>query len=512
LRKLKKAIQYIRISQKDQSHFSIAGQQETNLRYAERQGIEILRTYIDDGESARDFDRPNWKSLMKDLEANKKNIDFLIVMKYDRLIRNAAQGLMTLEKIEMRWNIKVLSATEHLAIDPESPFFFKMRADMLVNAEFERRVISERSKFGVWRAKSEGRFIGKAPFGYENARDENNKPIIVVKEKEAAIINQVFQDYLAGIGFKDIISKYKDCGLILKGHSAVKRMLTNPVYAGLIEVPAFKDDVQRFVKGIHDPIVGQSIFFEASDKANGNSQKHTFMNDDVFLRGLVKCEKCKKKLTAGKSKGRSTYYWYYLCNYCRDENIRADKAHKLISEIMSSLTFNDNELSLLTSTSESQFNERMKSRQKEQIELQNKINGLQDKLNNLEEKYICDEIEKSTYQKWSNSYRKDLTGLQANLEKLQKSEDEVIKFFKSSLYLLKDLGYVFSRASAYQKQQLIRSIFSSEIELTKKSYRTAFVSPIFSDKANNIKGLDITEKMNKREENGLIPISTRSGT
>lgn len=173
---MKRAFAYIRISQEDQSNFSLSGQRKMNTEYAEKHGIDIIQTFVDDGYSAKNFNRPQWKQLEAALSANKTTIDYLIVTKYDRLIRNAAEGLAFIEKLEQRWNIKLLSVMENFFIDPHSPYFFKMRADLLVTAEFERRVISDRSKFGTWSAKSQGRFIGPAPFGYLNVRDEGNKP------------------------------------------------------------------------------------------------------------------------------------------------------------------------------------------------------------------------------------------------------------------------------------------------------------------------------------------------
>ena len=55
--------QYIRISDKDQSNCSIDGQQRFNAMFAEKNGMTIIGTFIDDGVSAKNFDRPEWKRL-----------------------------------------------------------------------------------------------------------------------------------------------------------------------------------------------------------------------------------------------------------------------------------------------------------------------------------------------------------------------------------------------------------------------------------------------------------------
>lgn len=74
-----------------------------NQKYADQNQVVILEEFVDDGYSAKNFDRPSWNELYTLLSKHKKKIDFLLVAKYDRLIRNAAEGLSMLEKIEEKY-------------------------------------------------------------------------------------------------------------------------------------------------------------------------------------------------------------------------------------------------------------------------------------------------------------------------------------------------------------------------------------------------------------------------
>lgn len=509
----KTAIQYIRISDKDQSHFSLDGQQETNQRYAARMGIDIIRTYIDNGESARDFDRPNWKKLMKDLEANKARIDFLIVMKYDRLIRNAAQGLMALEKIEMRWNIKVLSSTEQISIDPNSPFFFKFRADMLVNAEFERMVISERSRFGVWRAKSEGRFIGTAPFGYINARDANNKPIIVLdSEEKQETIREAFRMFLEGKSLSNISAHSRSKGFELRGHSAITRMLVNPVYAGLIEVPAFKDELPKTIKAKHQSIISEYEHSRAVEIIKGPAKKHSTLHPEVYLRGLVTCQHCGAKHTASRVKGKLKYYWYYHCNTCRKDNINANKAHQLLSSILESISLSDIEVAFIKDTVQKKIENYLKSSQSKQGKLLNQKTDVITKLENLEEKFIMSQVDSETYNRWASKLKKELHTIEYEIGRLQSGALVYWKAFDAVIPKLSDLNYIFDKANVSQKQDILKYLFSDQLTLTKNEYRTPFVSSLLQSKALNISGLNITKKGETDSDLSISPISAPDGT
>ncbi|SFO27711.1 Resolvase, N terminal domain [Paenimyroides ummariense] len=59
----KKVIGYARISNEDQSHFSIVGQQEEFEEYCFKHNYELLYTFTDEGQSAKDFDRRECKQL-----------------------------------------------------------------------------------------------------------------------------------------------------------------------------------------------------------------------------------------------------------------------------------------------------------------------------------------------------------------------------------------------------------------------------------------------------------------
>lgn len=88
---MKTAYAYLRISKEDQSNYSIEGQERVIKEYAQKNNIFIKDIYTDDGYSAKDFNRPAWKKLEAVMAGNKHGVDYLIVHKYDRLIRHAAR-------------------------------------------------------------------------------------------------------------------------------------------------------------------------------------------------------------------------------------------------------------------------------------------------------------------------------------------------------------------------------------------------------------------------------------
>ncbi|MGE0568437.1 MAG: recombinase family protein, partial [Bacteroidia bacterium] len=391
---MKTAYEYLRISDDDQSHFSIEGQKKMITEFANRHNYQILDSYTDDGYSAKDFNRPSWKELEKMLAKNKHKVDYLIVWKYDRLIRNVAEGFSFIEKLEKKWNIILLSVLENFGIDPESPYFFKHRADLLVGAEFERRMIADRTKMGIWSAKDSGRFIGKAPVGYKNARDEEGKPILLIDKEKSDFVAQIFDDFLNGYSYPLIRKRARQNGIIIKGHEGIQRLISNHTYAGLVPVPKYYSSKPYIKQGLHEGIVPVEKFWKAYYKLKGDTkpQGPKIVDSNVPLRGFLICQCCNSYHTGGKSKGRSAYYYYYRCKKCAGENYNAIKVHEEMTTILNALSLKENYIQSLMKEVEVQFLEENEAKATRLKRLKAERKELRGKLDSLEEKYIANRI------------------------------------------------------------------------------------------------------------------------
>ena len=107
-----KAVIYARYSSDSQREESIEGQIRECTAFAEKNGITVLRHYIDRAFSAKTDNRPEFQNMIKD--SNKKLFDTVIVWKLDRFARNrydSARHKATLKKN----GVKVVSATEAIA-------------------------------------------------------------------------------------------------------------------------------------------------------------------------------------------------------------------------------------------------------------------------------------------------------------------------------------------------------------------------------------------------------------
>ena len=482
---MKRAFQYIRISTKDQSNFSISGQREINERYASKHEVIIVDEFLDDGASAKNFDRPSWIELEKQLYKHRHSIDFLIVAKYDRLVRHVSKGLAKLETIEDDWNIKVISASENFFIEPTSPFFFKMRADMFVAAEFERRVISDRTSFGTWTAKTKGRYIGKAPIGYKNQRDSENKPIIVVDENKAPLIRKAFELFVSGYSFHQI---RKFTGITTKGNSAIQKILSNATYAGLIPINAYKDEKARIVKGLHEPIIREEVFWQAmAMMTNADDKPKMVLREELPLRGLLRCDQCNKILTGGKSKGRSKYYWYYRCMECSEMNISAPKVHGWIYEILGSLSesIDSKALAFFQQAVNYVSTTRHETRNKKSIDIERQITSIDNDIEKLEERFITTrDLDRAMFEKWRVKYEQKKIELASQIER--RSDLKLFENWSSLEEKIKSLSDIYDRSSIAFKQSIVGSVLIGGSNASQEGIRTARINVLFDPSRLNV--------------------------
>ena len=149
-----KAITYYRISTADKQ---TVGMQEKAVRdYAEREGIQILKEYIDIGQSGTKESRPQFDELLKDMRD--KDFDCVLVYKLDRIGRSVNHLIKLFEEFEKK-GIKFISVTQSFnTTTPEGKLMMRM---LIILAEYERELIVSRINSGLNKARAEGKKLGR---------------------------------------------------------------------------------------------------------------------------------------------------------------------------------------------------------------------------------------------------------------------------------------------------------------------------------------------------------------
>ena len=506
-----RALEYIRISQEDQSTWSIEGQQEYNRRFAEKYGITILETYIDDGRSAKNFNRPEWKRLEKRLQG-KHSIDCLIVFKYDRLIRNARDAFNFLHTAENTYGLSIYSSTENFDIDPTSPMFFKFRADLFVNAEFERRVITERTSLGLWRSRDTGRYTHTAPFGYYQKKDETGRNLLRVNQDEADIVQYIYEAFAREVPKAVIKRNALSRGMRRKDNSVIDKILRNPLYTGLVKVPAFKGEDKRMVEGLHEAIIDRELWHQVQELLH-QPIKRISVDHHMPLRGFVRCDCCGEVFTGSKSKGKRKHYYYYRCFNCSKMNINAQKVEVRISGILRNLSFRPELAASIEQVLLQEMQNRSQAAEQKVYEISRAIDGLHKKIENLEDKYLDKgTITTEVYNRWSRKYYADITSLRKEQEYWRSDFDEHGNMISNNVHKLTQIDRMYNALPPEDKKELLSIIFGSVLLISNTRTRTPSLDAMFKPKRLKSMELELINKGDFRIEFPEIPLGTPSQT
>jgi DNA invertase Pin-like site-specific DNA recombinase len=256
LKKPKAAI-YIRVSTEEQAKegYSLNAQESALKDYVGMMGYDIYKVYRDEGKSAKDMKhRPALQQLLKDAE--KKYFKAICVYKLDRFSRSLKDLILTIEQlkkldidfISLQDKIETASASGKLMFHIISSF-----------AEFERDIISERTRFGMAEKAKEGGVITKAPLGYTIQEGK-----LVVDITKSKVINEIFKTYVETDKSLNEIARMYNLSVV-----GLIKLLQNRTYIGEIR---FKDNYN----GTHEVILDRVLFDKVQDKLRVNTQKREY--------------------------------------------------------------------------------------------------------------------------------------------------------------------------------------------------------------------------------------------
>ena len=144
---------YARVSTRDQS----CELQVRDLRcYCAARGFDLVREYVDVGQSGAKDSRPELNKLMDD--ARKRQFDAIVVWRFDRFARSTKHLLTALEEFRAL-GIQFISYQEN--IDTSSALGQALFTIVSAVAQLERDLIRERVNAGLRNARANGKVFGR---------------------------------------------------------------------------------------------------------------------------------------------------------------------------------------------------------------------------------------------------------------------------------------------------------------------------------------------------------------
>ena len=301
-----KAVIYARYSSDSQREESIEGQLRECAAFAEKNGITVLRHYIDRAYSAKTDNRPEFQSMIKD--SGKRLFDIVIVWKLDRFARNrydSARYKATLKKN----GVKVVSATEIISEGAEGII---LESVLEGYAEYYSADLSEKVVRGMTDNALKCKFNGgMMPIGYVIDAEQHFQ----IDPLTAPFVLEAFKRYDGGETISSIMNWLNEQGLTnTRGRkmtfNSVGHILHNRRYIGEFR---YRDVVVP--DGI-PTIVPQDLFDRVQEKLAKNKKapaRHK-AEDDYLLTTKLFCGYCGAYLCGESGTSRTgKVHHYYKC-------------------------------------------------------------------------------------------------------------------------------------------------------------------------------------------------------
>lgn len=481
---IKRALIYTRVSTEEQAvhGYSLGYQEEVLKLQCQKDGIELVKHFQDDGYSAKDFEhRPAFSELYEYIQLNPKTIDYVYVLRWDRFSRNVMNAYVEINRLD-KLGVRVVCLEE--TVSPNDPMFPLYRAFKLAEGEMDNRRRALNTITGIVRARKEGRYTGTPPKGYKRDLNISGKSIIVPDES-AILIKEAFEIVALGLYPIDNIRKtLSEKGLKI-GKSTFYELLRNPTYMGFTKVPKFGDEKAYYVPGLHEAIVDEDLFHRVQailKKIEEKSCIPTAKNkqrEEYPLRGFLLCPACNQNLTGSSSKSRNgNYYDYYHCQNSCKTRFRADFMHDKLDDYLHSLTIPSEVSELYMAILEDTFNSNEGDRKRQIQGLKERICDHEDKIARCDEMLLNREIDKEAHQRMIPKLKEEIAILRKKIELQEDSETGFMKYYcRFGIPLLSNLSGFYMNAKVEIKQKLLGSIFPAKLHFRENNYRTTPLNP-----------------------------------
>lgn len=458
------AYAYYRLSQEEANEgqsSSILNQEKIVKDYCVRNGIVLLESFIDDGWSGGNFERPGFQKMMRALESGKANM--VITKDLSRLGRDMRESSYYAEQFFPEHQIHYIAIADNFDSELENvmaPFQFAMNEVYLRDSS--RKV---RDVFKMKRSK--GEYCACAPFGYK--KDPKDKSRLIPDEETAPIVAQIFRSAAGGKSCITIAQDLTNAGVItpLKyralyrdnftdagaaratdywNYTTVKRIINNQVYLGKTILGKTRKASLKSKKklsipkedwvvtdGTHEPLIDQMTFDKAQAnliQGNRDYRQYDHVRKSIFG-GVAVCGLCGYSLCSSGTvyKGEREKYWFLSCNHkskryanpCQGVDIKYSDFLELVRQDLNSLiSLTDEEIDSLVNSVLAEMNasnsEKVRESKIEKARMRLKIID-----RTIEKLYIDNAEEKlsdSRLESMVTSLEKEASGLESDLELL----------------------------------------------------------------------------------------------
>ena len=339
---------YCRLSRDDDlagDSNSIIHQKDMLTRYARERNFPNVSVYSDDGWSGTNFERPDWKRLISDIEAGKVGI--VLVKDLSRVGRDYLRVGFYTEVTFPQNGVRFIAVNNGVDSANQSENDFTPFLNIM--NEWYARDISKKRRISNKIKGNAGEPMGQPPYGY--IKDPNDPKHWIVDDKAAQVVRRVYSMTLEGFGTEQIAAQLeKDDVLTPRAYwltkgikrpgkgkqqpptkwnsSTITKILSLQEYCG--DILNFKtysksyknkkridNDRENWVvfQDVHEAIIERAVYEQVQQKRGKIRKRRTNNGEHNMFSGLLVCADCGSNLHFHFNQGNPEIKYFNCSNY-----------------------------------------------------------------------------------------------------------------------------------------------------------------------------------------------------
>ena len=339
---------YCRLSRDDDlagDSNSIIHQKDMLTRYARERDFPNVSVYSDDGWSGTNFERPDWKRLISDIEAGKVGI--VLVKDLSRVGRDYLRVGFYTEVTFPQNGVRFIAVNNGVDSANQSENDFTPFLNIM--NEWYARDISKKRRISNKIKGNAGEPMGQPPYGY--IKDPNDPKHWIVDDEAAQVVRRVYSMTLEGFGTEQIAAQLeKDDVLTPRAYwltkgikrpgkgkqqpptkwnsSTITKILSLQEYCG--DILNFKtysksyknkkridNDRENWVvfQDVHEAIIERAVYEQVQQKRGKIRKRRTNNGEHNMFSGLLVCADCGSNLHFHFNQGNPEIKYFNCSNY-----------------------------------------------------------------------------------------------------------------------------------------------------------------------------------------------------
>lgn len=475
-------ILYVRKSttSEDQQMQSIADQEDYLTDFAATRDLKIVRILRESKSAKAPGKRPVFREMINQIKGG--NANGIIVWKPNRLSRNPLENGEIQQLLQDAVIQRIVTPNKDYVPSDHSMIFGIEAAQ---STQFSRD-LSEDVIRGMNRRRIAGYYPQRAPVGYLNSRGDDGLGVLIPDPRLFKVVQKMWRLFLAGTytvpelhrvvtrEWEFRMPQRRRTGGNVPTISWIYKMLTNPVYAGLVPSP------DGLLEGKHDAMVTLSEYDRVQTLLGRDGKPRPKKHEFTFS-GQIHCGECGCLNTAElktkyiKSTGEVRTYIYYHCTRrkpdvpCTQRKVVSElELHSQIEEHLSRVEIQPDHLEWALRILDEQSKDERVETEKIRKSQEQTLAESEKELKNLTSLLARERITEAEYFPRREELLNEITRLKSSLKERASNADQVVeltaKTFRFAAYARRN----FAKGNRQAKREILEGLGSNRTIMAKK--------------------------------------------